>query len=130
MMCLDSDILVALLRNNPEANAAIKRFEEEDILVTTSISSFELFNGALLSSSPQENHREAKSLLSRLEVLSFGQREAEVVSEIQADLMKKGKQVAIKDLFIAGIALVAKAPVVTRNVKDFKRIPSLDLIKW
>jgi tRNA(fMet)-specific endonuclease VapC len=40
------------------------------------------------------------------------------------------KKVGRKDLLIASIALANKATLVTRNLKDFRKIPDLQLDNW
>jgi len=130
MICLDSDFLVAILRDNSEALASLERFQREDMLATTSINSFEILNGALISSGGKQKYLRARSMLNELEVLAFDQTASELASSLYADMLKKGKPIAISDLYIGSIALSAGAPVITRNLKDFERIPGLKVIKW
>jgi tRNA(fMet)-specific endonuclease VapC len=47
-----------------------------------------------------------------------------------AALMRQGLNVASNDVKIAAIALDAGATVVTRNLRDFGRIPGLTCVDW
>jgi len=46
-------------------------------------------------------------------------------SKVQAQMQRRGQTPGISDLYIAATALTLKLALVTRNIEDFKRIPSL-----
>ena len=46
-------------------------------------------------------------------------------SKVQAQMQRRGQTPGINDLYIAATALTLKLALVTRNIEDFKRIPSL-----
>ena len=46
-------------------------------------------------------------------------------SKVQAQMQQRGQILGINDLYIASTALTLKLALVTRNIEDFKRIPSL-----
>lgn len=52
---------------------------------------------------------------------------AERAGEIDGILAREGKMIGVVDCMIAGIALVKKEKVMTRNVKDFQRIRGLEI---
>ena len=55
-MILDTDVLIALLNGEPDANEAISRLEDKGGLVaTTIVSAYELLRGAYVSSNPERN---------------------------------------------------------------------------
>lgn len=130
MICLDSDFIIAHLNGDKDASSLVSELEDEDILVTTSINYFEVLSGMLLSERRQENFTNAKQSLDCLEILELGKPEAEIISRIYAASMRNGKSLPQKDLFIGGIAIAAGAAVLTRNTKDFERIPGLKVRKW
>ena len=45
-------------------------------------------------------------------------------------LRDNGTLIGSNDLWIAATALASDMPVVTRNVADFKRVPSLEVLKY
>ena len=45
-------------------------------------------------------------------------------------LRDNGKSIGSNDLWIAATALANDMPVVTRNVADFRRVPSLEVLKY
>jgi tRNA(fMet)-specific endonuclease VapC len=46
-------------------------------------------------------------------------------SKVQAQMQQRGQILGINDLYIASTALTLKLALVTRNDRDFKRIPGL-----
>src|SRR5262249_49541421 len=64
--------------------------------------------------------------LSRLPILSFGEVAIRRAKALQASKLNVRKM----DLCIAAIALEHQAIVVTRNVRDFERVPNLVVEDW
>lgn len=122
MKCLDTDFLVAVLRGDESVKQKMEAIDEGGGACTTSINAFEILYGALRSSNREKNLREAKSLLSALDILPFDYTSAEKASEMQAGLVEKGEQVGLKDVFIASAALTRGCSIVTKNTKHFSKI--------
>jgi tRNA(fMet)-specific endonuclease VapC len=69
-------------------------------------------------------------MLSVLTILPFDQYAAEEAGLLEAELRRKGSQIGLFDPLIAAHALVEDATLVTKNTKDFKRVPGLKVIDW
>ena len=69
MKCLDTDLLVGILRGQEGAEKKAGLLDQEGRQATTSVSAFELFYGASKSRMVEESVRESQKLLSRLLVL-------------------------------------------------------------
>jgi len=130
MKCLDTDLLVGLLRQQQRAKAKADKLDEEGRQATTTVSAFELFYGASKSRFSEENAREAQKLLSRLETLPLSLGSAERAGLIFGGLEMKGTPIDFRDAMIAGIALEHKLTLVTRNKRDYSRVPGLVLEEW
>ena len=74
-------------------------------------------------------YRELEKLFSfyiRFEIASFDQNSASRFDELRKLKLKVGSM----DLKIAAIALVKRATVLSRNLRDFRRIPGLNVEDW
>ena len=127
MTILDTDYLVALLRGNADAAAQADRIKSPK---TTVINAFELYYGADRSQNPEKSHTEVNSLLRSMDVLEFEMPAVLASAKIQAELMNTGNPVNILDVLIAGIVMVNKEELLTRNVNHFNRINGLNWEKW
>ncbi len=125
-VCLDTDVLIELLRGKESAVRRIKELEKECELVTTSVNVFELYYGAF-KVGREKNILAVKELSRRLEVLDFTSRVAEIAGKISAELEKKGEGVDFRDVFIASAAIANDVPLLTSNVKHFKRFERFGL---
>ena len=98
--------------------------------ITTSLSAFELFMGANLSTHRSESVKLVSDFLRTLEILSFDLAAAEKAGEIEAELRKSGKPIGIRDTMIAGIALTHGQRIITKNVKHFRQVSGLSYESW
>jgi tRNA(fMet)-specific endonuclease VapC len=121
---------VAILRNRKEALDKIADYEREGRPATTIVNAFELFFGAYKSRDIEKSVKEVYRILSKLVVLPLHLRSSEVAGQFFATLEKKGFMLEARDVMIAGIALENHTPLVTRNRKDFSRIPGLVIEEW
>jgi predicted nucleic acid-binding protein len=131
MVCLDTDILVSLLRGDPKAVAFIKKLEDSrQQLKTSAVSAYELTKGAAISSRSKDNLKLVGEMLSSIKILPLNQRSSEVAANIYRDLFGKGKMAGELDILIGGICAYSNEPLVS-NDKHFQELRKfLDLIPW
>lgn len=130
MKCLDTDLLVAILRGKKEAYDKATELDTEGKEATTSINAFELFIGANKSKRKTENVEDTMKLLGRLEVIPLDFSSSRKAAEIAAKLMEKGEAIDFRDAMIGGIALEKDLTIVTRNKSHFARINGLKIETW
>ena len=126
-LCLDTDILIDLLRGDPKTAKMVERLEEEFVLATTTINLFELYYGAFRTEKIEKNVESVKKLAARLKLLIFTDKSAELSGRIMSELEKEGQTVGFRDAMIAGMVLENTVLFYTRNVKHFKRIKEIRL---
>ena len=130
MKCLDTDLLVAILRGKKEAISAVDELDQEGKGATTSVNAFELFFGANKSERKQENIKEVTRLLERLTVFPLDFASSKKAAEISAKLFAKGETIDFRDAMIAAISVENGLPLVTRNKAHFERVKGLQIESW
>lgn len=70
--------------------------------------------------------RETFNRLCQANILDFN----EAAFDIYNELLKQKIRVGTQDLRIASVALSVNATVVTRNFKDFQKVPNLKIVDW
>ncbi|MEM2511256.1 MAG: PIN domain-containing protein, partial [Candidatus Methanomethylicia archaeon] len=72
MVCLDTDVIVALLRGDSRAVEIVEELQRiGEYPKATIITAYELFKGAAASAKPAENIRIVEELLQSLELLGM-----------------------------------------------------------
>jgi tRNA(fMet)-specific endonuclease VapC len=127
-VCLDTDVLIDYLR---KPSGEMKRimelvFEKTLNARITTVNSFELWLGAFLSSK-ETLPACTDDFLSRFEIVDFDYGSSVEVGRVSADLKKRGDPIEIRDLFVGCICKVNNMPLVTRNLKHYKRINGLKI---
>ena len=130
MKCLDSDLLIAILRGKKDAQAIVEELDAESPSATTAVNAYELFYGANRSERKEYNTKEASKLLERLTVFPLDLSCSRKAAEISARLTGKGEAIDFRDAMIAAIALENGLTLVTRNKAHFKRIQKLQMEEW
>ncbi len=95
---------------------------------TTTVNSFEIWLGTLLASKPEEITKETEEFPNRLRILDFNYDASVEASRTMVKLRKQGQTIEIRDLFVASISKVRRMPLITRNIKHYKRIPRLMIL--
>ena len=88
----------------------------------------ELYYGAFKSERRDRNLALVDAL--RFEVLPLDTEDARHAGEIRAMLAARGTPIGAYDILIAGQALARGLTLVTRNLREFERIPELSLDNW
>ena len=129
-VCLDTDVLIDYLR---KPSAEIKGFmegvfEKRLNACITSINTFEIWFGAYLAPEKAELARCTEDFLSQLEVVDFDYTSSVEAGRVLADLRKRGELIEIRDLFVGCICNVSNMPLITRNLKHYRRIRGLKIL--
>jgi tRNA(fMet)-specific endonuclease VapC len=131
MACLDTTLLVDLLRSNPDRkHRALGKIEvlanHGERIVTTRINLAELYVGIELSDDPKRAYRRVRGVLDHLHsILEFDDLAAQAFGEVTAHLRRKGQPAGDMDVLIAATALANGHCLVTRNAAHFAGIPQL-----
>ena len=120
----DSDMFIDTLRRREPARTRIGALIRSGDLATTSMSVYELYVGARTD---EEAVRIAR-LLEDVEVFELDAPAARRAAEVYRFLQSAGLRIEQPDCLIAGIALVRNLPLLTRNARDFERVPGLRVI--
>ncbi|MBL8470684.1 MAG: type II toxin-antitoxin system VapC family toxin [Rhodocyclaceae bacterium] len=125
---LDTNAVIALL-NDPSGLVSRRAREHSPADIGLSaIVSHELYFGAFKSQRRDRNLAIVDAL--RFEVLPFDLEDARQAGEIRAALNASGTPIGAYDVLIAGQALARSLVLVTRNQREFERVPGLRLEDW
>jgi tRNA(fMet)-specific endonuclease VapC len=132
MVCLDTAFLADLFRKNPAAEKKLKEFVEahEEISITV-MTVAELYYGAYKSNRMEEEKAKVEQIKRKFLILEMNERGAQKFGEFLNWLDKTGKKISDRDVLIAAIAISkGENSIVTRNEKDFARIPEISVITY
>src|SRR5437016_5040801 len=137
MKILDTDILTLLFRGHL---AVIDRHRHEgDQVAITIVSRIQTLqgrfamllkaaDGAELIRAQQWLDQTVRNLAAIPKVVAIDDRVAVEFDRLRQN--KKLKKIGRSDLLIAAITLANRATLVTRNLKDFRQVPSLPVENW
>jgi len=123
MIVADTDVLIDYLQGKGETADRVALEIDHAQLHTTAITRFELLAGA--RSARQE--RLVAHLLAALPCLPLDVPAADRAAEVRRTLEKGGWPIGMGDSLIAGIVLVNRGVLLTRNRRHFERVPGLAL---
>lgn len=139
MLVLDTDLLTLMLRGREGAADRLRtRLAAEDPkdVVTTVVTYEEQMRGWMAYASKAKGIAELVRAYQRLEsnledfkrvrLLSFSEAAAVAFQRLR----KLGLRIGTMDLRIAAIALTNDATVLTRNLRDFQKVPGLKVEDW
>ena len=70
------------------------------------------------------------AFLASIDVMPFAPPADAIYGDLRAALERKGRPIGANDMLIAAHALALRAILVTANMREFSRIPSLALENW
>lgn len=127
---LDTNICIYAIKNKPEQ--VLRRLHDHlpDGLCISAITLAELEHGVEKSSQPEKNAAALIQFLSILDVLPFDDLAAVEYGKIRAYLQKQGTPIGTMDMLIAAHARAEGIVLVTNNVREFERVPELNIENW
>jgi hypothetical protein len=122
---IDTDILIDAGREIQEAIEFLEHIEDETKLTISVITQMELIVGC----QSKQELRTVEKFLSRFEIISLN----EQISTTAVDLLREHRLshgLLIADALIAATAIHLKIPFVSKNRKDYRFIPKLNLLAY
>jgi tRNA(fMet)-specific endonuclease VapC len=126
---LDTNILSDLLRNPGGRAARSLAVVGEPTVCTSIVVACELRYGAAKKGSAQLSER-VETLLASLEILPLDKESDRRYAEIRSHLDRIAKPIGPNDLLIAAHTLALDLILVTDNIDEFARVPSLPIENW
>lgn len=132
MYLLDTNILSELIKRRPNPHLLSQlRSKPARSLFTSCICLMELrFGSALRKDAEAFWQRINEEIISRINIVPFGEREALVAGDVLAELRKTGQSIGLEDVLIAACAISNKFAVVTANTRHFSQIRGLPAENW
>ncbi len=124
---LDTNAIIALLKGHPGLARRIRQHPPGDFAMSA-IVAHELFFGAYRGTRRAENLARVEAL--RFEVLAFDREDGRRAGELRAALAAAGTPIGPYDVLIAGQALARGLTLITRNVREFLRVPAIRVEDW
>ncbi len=127
MYLLDTNILSEIIKKRPSPYL-FARLEmiPAGAAYTSSICVMELRYGSALRNDFDEFWIKIKQrIISRVNIVHFGEKESIAAGDILAELKQTGRMIRIEDVLIAASAISNNLVMVTANIRHFSRINGL-----
>lgn len=123
---IDTSVLIGLERRG----LTLDYLSLDEPIALSAISVSEMLVGAYRSDTQGRRDMRAAFLelmLAQVDVLPFDAAAARVHAEITALLISRGQRIGVHDALIAATAMARGYGVITDNLRDFGRVPGLDV---
>ena len=132
---LDSSVLIAAERKKlttPEAIRKVREATGDVTVVICSLTVAELAHGIYRADTPERSRMRRQfldELKAHVPIHSVTESTAEIIARTGAEQAAKGITLPLADLIIGACALELGYAIGTANVRDFNRIPGLNVIQ-
>jgi tRNA(fMet)-specific endonuclease VapC len=127
---LDTNICIDLLRGrNRRLERRIAQVPADNVVISA-ISVAELWHGVEASSRPTFNEERLRRFLSYSQTAPFDEQAAYEFGILNMELASQGILIGPMDMLISAHALALGATLITDNVREFKRVPGLQIQNW
>ena len=129
MYALDTNTLIYFFRQTGHIAVHLKQIPAKQIHIP-SVVWLELEYGLLRSNRPEAQRRGMDTALRAYSMVDFDCESAQAAAMIKHTLEAAGSPIGHFDLLIAGTALAHDLTLVTRNTREFERVPGLKIENW
>lgn len=129
MILLDTNICIYIINAKPPTVLArFKQYRLGDIGLCSVVAA-ELAFGVAKSGSAR-NRQALEKFLAPLTILPFDEAAVWTYGDLRADLERRGTPIGSLDTMIAAHALSQQALLITNNLREFSKVPGLQLDNW
>lgn len=129
MYLLDTNTLIYFFKQQGQVAAHLKNIAVSQVAIPSMVL-FELEYGVLRSSRLEIQRKGIDAAMSVYGVLSLDDKAARSAAWLKYTLEAVGTPIGHFDQLIAGIDLVHDMILVTRNTREFERVPGLRVENW
>jgi len=129
MYLLDTNTLIYFFKQQGHVAAHMQQVPAYEIALA-SVELFELEYGLLRSTKPQTQKRGMDAACAAHQVFQLDYKSAKAAAWVRYTLEVVGNPIGKVDQLIAGIAMANDLILVTRNTREFARVPGLRLENW
>jgi predicted nucleic acid-binding protein len=122
---IDTSIVIDYLRSYDRPKTPFVKLFSDNELYLSSISVFELFNGA----TSDAKKLDIEVVCKEVNILDFNLETAKIASEIYRYLRSQNKLIEFRDILISASALQFTLPIATLNQKHFERIEWIKMVE-
>ncbi len=129
---IDTSILIEHERGQLELEPHLRRRLQEEFFLSI-VTASELLHGVHRAQNAQVRARRSafvEALLDRFPLLPLDLPTARVHARLWATLQSSGQVIGPHDLWLAATCLAHSLTMVTANVREFSRVPGLDVEVW
>ena len=129
MYALDTNTVIHFFKKKGNVYSRFITKKPNDIFIPIVVV-YEMEVGFFKSDKGQERREEFEELIKTCPICPFGKKESRTSALIRSTLEKRGQSIGPLDTLIAGSALANGLILVTRNTKEFERVPGLQVENW
>jgi tRNA(fMet)-specific endonuclease VapC len=129
VFALDTNTLIYFFKQEGQVASHLKGIPANQVFVPAVVW-FELEYGVLRSTRPELRRRGMESVQRAYQILNFDAASAKSAARIKHALDAAGTPIGNSDLLIAATALASDLTLVTRNRREFERVPGLRVENW
>ena len=131
MFALDTNTISYYMRGDPQVVSHLHALSPSQIAVPTVVV-YELRYGLarLPAKAAKKRLVAVEQFLAPVQMVAFDRQAASIAATIRAQLEKTGQGIGPHDVMIAASAMAYGATLITRNVREFKRVPGLSTVNW
>lgn len=127
---LDTDICsYAVKLSSPSVQRRLQQVSLDAVCVSV-ITKAELLYGLALRGESMRYRSGLEKFLGYTKILEFADAATAHYAEIRAALKRSGQMIGANDLFVAAHARSLGLTLVTNNVREFERVPRLNIENW
>jgi len=129
MYVLDTDTVLDYFRGKGDVATNLLAQPPSEVALPA-IAAHEVWVGVLGSRNAARRQVQYEQFLATVEVLAFDAVVSRRAAELRRELERRGEGIGPMDTLIAATAIAHNATLVTRNLREFKRVPGLQLADW
>ena len=126
---LDTNIIIAAVKGVPSVRTHLQKVRAVEVLLSPIVLG-ELEFGAEKSAYPERNRARLQTVMDGFAIIALDAAASRAYGQIRHELERRGLPIGNNDQWIAAQALALGATLVTDNLREFERVPGLQVENW